>query len=421
MNPCAPPQPAANAFALTREEQAHYAAERQRTRGFFKTGPGLTTLFVAGLTAIGADGLVARGNMLGGLALAVGGFIVVVAAVWHFSQRPQRPPISALVEGVVEHDEDDNGSHDFVVGEQRVTLPPHWYQHLEPGSRRSIRIATPPGEAVGVVLAIDGLASATFERDNKLGPWPTFDPRVMIGLVLTALATAFSLFNLMTFAPDDVSLADGLAAVPAATVPELVYETTPTALSEALAAPGTVSIGAATLIPTQYIRDSPVAAGWVLIDDATRARLIEVRKNMAATARSKPGTVTLPVTPPLDLAVGDIAAYIHQRPGTQLGESGRPGDQVLLWLSRSREFSGMRLREPSDSPLWLWPQERANALVLAGLSTFIGAVSLPTLLILVLLFARRRSQRRHFRTKVAQLYANTPSRLLGFGSPVAET
>ncbi len=416
-----PGSPIVQSFELTPQELAHYASERRRTRGFFRTGPGMGAIFIAGVAFIAVDGLFSRGSMLTGAAVSVAAVLAVVAMVVYFVRRPERAPLVSVLEGTVVYSQDDGETYFWFVGDQRVSFAPHWARYFETGTHRRVRVATPPGERVGVVVAVDGLASATFERDGGLRGWPTLHPGLLVGIVTAAFATAFSLLNLLTFSADDVTIEDGLNAIPAAFAPEAAFVHAPAVLSDALDSPRAIRITKATLVPTDYVRNAPPEAAWVLIHDATRAHWIEQRKALAEAEEEErrqhrelhgPRRITQRKTVPIHLAPGDAVAFVRRIPGEELGESGRPGDQVMLWLAREREFVGVRFRGESGPPWLLWPEARANALSLGGISTLLGVVSGPALGLLLLVLGIRLSQRRRFGARVARHYASASPRAL---------
>lgn len=355
------------------------------------------------------------GKIVPGFALAAVLFVAeVVLAVIHRT-KPERQPTIDILEGVVEFvafedDEDMRQSEApharWFVGEQRLHVPPHWQPQLAAGELVRVRVARPPGEPLAFLLGIDGKVSADFERSAGLPPAPAEQPFLLLLAVTTGLiALPGLLIGAAQFAFGESSAAQGLSALSAVTVPEQAGSL---AEVERLGLPdrGTVRIQDATVLPREWVVDPPAEAAWAILSSAGRDRLtakLETKHGRKAGGIPKPDEASNPVS----LHPEDVLAWRRADLNETQGPTGRPGDQVLVWLGRHKPFEVVRTgSDPGDPPL-LRAREQAENLAFATGSLLLGLCAFPVFMLTLVTVVRGRAARSRFEDRARRTYGLT--------------
>lgn len=376
---------------------------------------GLLGFFAVILTLTAVVGLLDSGKTVAGFSLAAGVLVVELVLVVIHRTKPERQPIVDTIEGVVEYvgleDEEDPRQSEAVharwfVGEQRLHIPPHWQSRLPIGQRVRLRIARPPGERLAFVLGIEGAASADLERARGLPPAPAEQPFLLLVVVTTGLvAIPGLLIAAAQFSFGTSSVAEGLSTLSATTVRERVG-----ALAEVervgLPARGAVRIDDATVLPRAWITDPPGEAAWAVLSSAGRDRLtamLEAKHGRKVGGIPKPDEASEPVS----LRPDDVLVWRRADLHESQSPTGRPGDQVLVWLGRRKPLELVRTELDPGQPPLVRAREEAENLAFATGCLLLGFSALPVFILTIVAIGRGRMARARFQDRAEQAYALT--------------
>lgn len=360
-------------------------------------------------------GLLDAGKIVAGFTLAAVLLVAeIVLAVVH-QTKPERQPIVDILEGIVEfvafEDDDDARQSEapharWFVGEQRLHVPPHWQRQLVDGEHVRIRVARPPGDALAFVLGVDGKASADFERSRGLPSAPAEQPFLLLIAVTTGLiAIPGLLIGAAQLTFGESSAVEGLSALSAVTVSEQIGTL---AEVERLGVPdhGTLIIQDATILPREWVVDPPADAAWAVLSSNGRDRLtaaLEAKHGRKAGGIPKPDEASNPVS----LRPGDVLIWRRAELNETRGPTGRPGDQVLVWLGRHKPLEVVRTEsDPGDPPL-LRARKQAENLAFAIGSLVLGLCALPVFLLTLVAVVWGRAARARFQDRAQRTYAIT--------------
>jgi hypothetical protein len=396
------PLPLPTSEVASPAELQHYAVERRRDRGLLGRRRGTIAFFVVLLALSAAGSLLERGDVVLGLGLGATILLLeVVFAVVHHT-RPERTPIIDVIEGTVSIEEESDVPHGrWFVGEQRVHLPPHWSPGLPEGQHVRLRVARPPGEAMAFALAIEGRYSADFERARGLPPAPANQPVLLLVLATALLIVGPGLLiGGLQFAFGSSSPRQGLAAL-SAMAASPAEGTVADFEAEGLPDAGRVRVTDATVLPLKWIVDAPEDAGWAVLSEGGRAR---VAAQLEAQLGRKVGGIPKPDEPvtPVALATADVLAWRRVDLHESDSDTGRPGNQVMVWLARRKPFDAVRvdgettLRGPTD----------AENLAFATGALLLALLALPALLVSGVLVMRSRVRSRTFDGDVSRAYTH---------------
>lgn len=360
-------------------------------------------------------GLLDGGKIIAGFSLAAILLLVeFVLAIVHRT-KPHRQPTVDVVEGTVEFvafedDEDTRQSEApharWFVGEQRLHVPPHWQHLLVDGEHVRVRVARPPGERLAFVLGIDGKANVDFERARGLPPAPAEQPILLLILVTTGLiAVPGLLIGAAQFTFGESSVDEGLSSLAAVTVSEQVGTL---ADVERLGLPqrGTLIIQDATVLPREWVVDPPPEAAWAVLSSDGRARLtatLETKHGRKLGGIPKPDETSEPVS----LLPGDVLAWRREELQETRGPTGRPGDQVLVWLGRQKPLELVRTASDPGEPPLLRAREQAENLAFATGSLLLGLGVFPVFILTFAAVARGRGARARFQHRALRANALT--------------
>lgn len=371
--------------------------------------------FAVILTLTAVFRLLEGGRVILGFALAASLLVLeIVLAIVHRT-KPERQPTVDILEGVVEfvafEDDDDARQSEapharWFVGEQRLHVPPHWQRQLTDGEPIRVRVARPPGEQLAFLLGIDGKVSADFERSRGLPPAPAEQPFLLLIAVTTGLiAIPGLLIGAAQFTFGESSATEGLSTFSAVTVSEQVGTL---AEVERFGLPdrGTVRIQDATVLPREWVVEPPAEAAWAVLSSEARDRLtatLEAKHGRKAGGIPKPDEASDPVS----LHPGDVLAWRRADLNETQGPTGRPGDQVLVWLGRHKPFEVVRTgSDPGDPPL-VRARGQAENLAFATGSLLLGLFVFPVFMLTLVTVARGRAARAQFDDRVLRTYAVT--------------
>ncbi len=340
-----------------------------------------------------------RGNVALGLGIGVLVLVLEVALAIVHRTRPERQPIIDTIEGVVElEDESDIPNARWFVGEQRVHLPPHWHDGLAPGVGARVRVARPPGESIAFALAIDGYRSVDFERAQGLPTAPPARPVTILLLVTaTLLAVPGLLIGAVTFGFGTARPSDGFSALKA--LAEDAREGTTATFDQDLPPQGRVRITDATILPRALLTEAPEHAGWAVLSATGTTRLrteFETRFGRKVGGIPKPDETTEPVS----LEPADVLVWRRVDTHEQSGPTGRPGNQVMVWLARDKPFEAVRF---DGEPVLRAPANAENLASAAGF-LLLGLLALPVLVLTGITIGRRRAAEARFLERVSETY-----------------
>lgn len=400
---------------LSAAELQHYAAERRRDRGLLGRRRGALACLVIIAALIAAVSLLEGGHTVASFSLTA--LILVIEGVFVFRHRtkPERQPIVDTIEGLVEfvsaEDEEDSRFTEamharWFVGQQRLHVPPHWQRHMVHGERTRLRLARPPGESLAFVLGIDGRASADFERAQGLPPAPDAQPVLVLVVVTTGLLTVVGLLiGALQFSLGDSSLGDGFSTL-SATIAKEQTGTLADIERIGLSHRGAVKIQDATVLPSEWIIDPPAGAARAVLSTSGRDRLtamLETKHGREIGEIPTPGETSEPVSlQPADVLVWQRADLHETRSPT-----GRPGDQVLVWLGRRRPLEFIRTDSDPVGPSLARAREQAGNLAFATGCVLLGTSATPLFLLTIFAVARARRSRAQFRARAERAYAVT--------------
>lgn len=360
-------------------------------------------------------GLLDSGRILAGFSLAAIVLVAeVVLAVVHRT-KPERQPTVDILEGALEFVafEDDDDEHQseapharWFVGEQRLHVPPHWQGLLEHGERVRVRVARPPGETLAFLLGIDDRASADFERSRGLPPAPAEQPFLLLIVVTTGLvALPGMLIGAAQFAFGEAGVVEGLSSLSAVTASERTG-TLAEVERGGLPEQGMVKILDATVLPRELIVDPPAEAAWAVLSSDGRDRLtaaLEAKHGRTAGSIPNPDESSDPVS----LSPADVLAWRREDLHETRGPTGRPGDQVFVWLGRHKPLDVVRTdSDPGDPPV-LRAREQAENLAFATGSLLLGLIAFPVFMLTFVTVGRGRTARAQFQDRADRAYAVT--------------
>ncbi|MGH1343563.1 MAG: hypothetical protein ACRBN8_18545 [Nannocystales bacterium] len=355
------------------------------------------------------------GKVVAGFSLAAVLLIAeVILAVVHRT-KPQRQPTVDILEGTVEFvafedDEEPRQSEApharWFVGEQRLHVPPHWQHLLAHGERVRVRIARPPGERLAFVLGIDGRANVDFERSRGLPPAPAEQPVLLLLALTTGLIVVPGLLiGAAQFAFGDSKPAEGLAALSAVAAGEHIG-TLAEVERVGLPEQGTVTIRDATVLPREWVVDPPAEAAWAVLSSEGRDRLttmLETKHGRKAGGIPKPDEESEPVA----LGPADILLWRRAELHETRSPTGRPGDQVLVWLGRHKPLELVRTQTDPGAPPLVRAREQAENLAFATGSLLLAMCVFPVFLLTFGAIVWARSARARFRARALRTYGVT--------------
>ncbi|MBV1859081.1 MAG: hypothetical protein KUG77_11775, partial [Nannocystaceae bacterium] len=130
---------------------------------------------------------------------------------------------------------------------------------------------------------------------------------------------------------------------------------------------------------------------------------LETRHGRKAGGIPKPNEASDPVS----LRPTDVLVWRRAELNETRGPTGRPGDQVLVWLGRHKPLEVVRTAtDPGDPPL-LRAREQAKNLAFATGSLLLGIGAFPVFVLTLVAVARGRSSRTRFQDRARKTYATT--------------
>lgn len=395
MGPSLPTSEVASAAELE-----HYAVERRRDRGLLGRRRGLVAFLAVIVLLTIATALLDRGDVLLGLGLGAAVLLAEVAFALVHHTRPERTPIVDTIEGLVEVEEESEVPHGrWFVGPQRVHVPPHWTSAFPGGAHVRVRVARPPGESLAFALAIEGRFSADFERARGLPPAPDEQPLLSLLLATAAvIAVPGLLIGAVQFGLGEAGVDAGVGAL-ASMAAEPREGTVVDIERDGVPSEGRVVITDATVLPRTWLTEAPEDAGWAVLTEAGRTRLtaeLETRVGRRVGGIPRPDETTTPVT----LGAEDVLLWRQADLGEGDGPTGRPGNQVMVWLARRKRVEAVQ----TNAAILRGPEDAQN-LAFAAAAMLLGLLAMPVLLWTGIALARNRARRVGFEARVSRAYA----------------
>lgn|GEM_PF-2452583 len=343
------------------------------------------------------------GRIMAGFVLAaVIAIIEAVLLVVHYRQ-PERTPVAEVIEGRASYDpEPEEWQSRWSVGDTPVHLPPHWYARMQEGEHLRVRVARPPGETLALALAIEGKCSADFERARGLPVAPAKHPVLSLVFISAALVVGVAaVIGGSTAAFGDATLDQALPTLHAVAEGE-VRATTADVEQHGLPRCGILIVEDATVLPRTLVVDAPPDATWALLSTRGRARLTALRE---AKAGRRIGQIPKPDerSDPVTLDANDVIAWRSADDHETLGPTGRPGDQMLVWLSRSKPFELVVL-DHANARAVLSDRDDAENLAFATACVLLGFAALPVFLLTLASIAHRRTSASRFADQAQSVY-----------------
>lgn len=339
-----------------------------------------------------------QGMLWPGVVLISAALAVELALSIREQRRPEREPLLDTLRGVYRAEEAGR-----FVGGQAVDVPAHWLRLIKEGQTLRLRIARPPGEAVAFVLAIEGVASADDDHRRGITAAPVAPPFSAVLLAASALIVAAGVtIGVGVFGLGDTALRDGWGITSAVTTGEL-HATSAEVQSHGHPAEGILVISDATVLPRNLVSNGPTAA-WVVLSPAGRERLVAERE---AKHGRKLGGIPTPGerTTPVELQPEDVLAWRIADLHEDIPDTGRPGDQVMVWLARQRPFAAVATPATSEGRVLLGRRRSEEVATAIGFMVA-GLAALPVFILTLVSTLGRRSAQARFDKRVQTAYGN---------------